>query len=414
MAEESGASRLMPGDRVTVTVFGQADLSGTFQVDGSGFIELPLVGAVPVKQMTPKESERKIAERLSDGYLTRPVVSVSLGEVRPVYVLGDVKAPAAYAFRHGMSVLSAIAQAGGYGAEVGGTLSDFLVADERVRLFEANRKMLLIRMARLEAQRDGKTSFTPPTFISDQPDGKLVEAVTIEREALRFQQATLEQELKLQREQRPRLEKAQSSIEEQIESEKKQFDLVTEQLGDMEQLQSKGLSLRSKGVALQREQAALDSNMSRYRSELARLAVTIGELDIKLNDWLNNYKRRILAELEEVRRKVQDIDTTMPTAREVRDVRAQQVANASGIGQAAPTYRILLSRTINDEVKTLTVTGETLLQPGDVVEVKRLRLENNVGASASGPGAGAVSTDLPLKRPGDLAEGSDARPSRAR
>ena len=415
MAQESGAARLTAGDRITVTVFGQADLSGTFQIDGSGSIELPLIGAVLVKQLTAKECEKKIGERLADGYLNRPVVSVSVGDVRPVYVLGDVKTPAAYAFRHGMSVLSAIAQAGGYGAEVGGTLSDFLIADERVRLFEATRRMLLIRLARLEAQRDGKPSFTPPGFVADESEGTFAETVKIEREALRFQQATLDQELKLQREQRPRLEQAQTSIEQQIQSEKKQFALVSNQLTDMEQLQSKGLSLRSREVALQREQAAVDSNISRYRSELARLAVTIGELDIKLYDSQNNYKRRILAELDDVRRKVQEIDTTMPTAREVRDVRSQQVANASGIGQAAPTYRILLSRTMSDEVKTLTVTGQTLLQPGDVVEVKRLRLQNNPGANTNAPDSGGSSLNLPSERPqrGGLAEGSDTHPVRA-
>ena len=304
---------------------------------------------------------------------------------------------------HGSSVLSAIAQAGGYGAEVGGTLSDFLVADERVRLLDVTRHMLLIRMARLEAQRDCKTSFTPPAFVAEEPEGKLVEAVRIETEALRYQQEVVAQELKLQRDQRPRLEAAQTSIEQQIQSDKKQFDLVADQLCDAEQLESKGLSLRSRGVSLRREQAALDSNISRYRSELARLAVTLGELDIKIFDTQNAYKRRVLTELDEARHRVQEIDTTLPTAREVRDVRAQQVANASGIGQAAPTYRILLSRTIGDEIKTMTVTGETMLQPGDVVEVKRLRLESVPIGQTS---LNAPSAHRP--QPGDFAEESRA------
>lgn len=395
-AQESGVTRLMAGDRVNVTVFGQTNLSGSFQIDGEGSIELPLIGAVQIRQLTPKEAEKKIEDRLADGYLNRPVVSISVGEVRPIYVLGDVRSPAAYAFRPGSSVLSAIAQAGGYGAEVGGTLSDFLVADERVRVLEGTRQTLLIRMVRLEAQRDEQTSFTPPAFVAEAPPSKFADALKIENEALRYQQEVFAQELKLQREQKPRLEAARDSIEQQIASDKKQFDLVGEQLVDMDQLQSKGLSLRSREVSLRREQAALDSSMSRYRSELARLAVTLGELDIAIYTTQNNYKRRVLAELEEARRRSQEIENTLPTAKEVRDIRSQQVANASGMGQTAPTYRILLSRTIGDEIKTLPVTGETLLQPGDVVEVKRLRLENSprivssaapsdVGATAAKP-----------------------------
>jgi polysaccharide export outer membrane protein len=418
IAQESSVTRLMAGDRVNVTVFGQTNLSGSFQIDGEGSIELPLIGAVQVKQLTPKEAEKKIGDRLADGYLNRPVVSISVGEVRPVYVLGDVRSPAAYAFRPGSSVLSAIAQAGGYGAEVGGTLSDFLVADERVRVIEGTRQTLLIRMARLEAQRDEQASFTPPSFVAEAPPGKFAEAVKIENEALRYQQEVFAQELKLQREQKPRLEAARDSIEQQITSDKKQFDLVGEQLGDMEQLQSKGLSLRSREVSLRREQAALDSSMSRYRSELARLAVTLGELDIAIYTTQNNYKRRVLAELEEARRRAQEIENTLPTAKEVRDIRSQQVANASGIGQTAPTYRILLSRTIGDEIKTLTVTGETLLQPGDVVEVKRLRLEDSprVVSSIDTPETGGSAaktrglTGEVLLQPAEMAEPKQANP----
>ncbi len=384
------AGRLSPGDQIAVTVFGQADLSGTFQIDGKGYVELPLVGSVMVKSLTPQECEKAIEAKLADGYIKRPVVSVRLGEVRPVYVVGDVKTPGSYPFRHGSTVLSAIAQAGGYGQDQGGTLSDFLLADERVRTLEATRRTILLRMARLEAQRDGQTTFTPPSFQPNEHDKMLEEAIANEQEAMRTQIDTLNQELVLESEQKPRLQEAYTSIEQQIKAEVTQSNLVQSQLKDLAELSSKGLSMRSREITLQRERATMDSNISRYRSELARLMVNIGELDIKINDTKNAYKRRILGELDDIRRKLQEIDASMPSAREMRDVRSAQAANAAGVGQAPPSFRVVLRRNVDNELKSINVTGEALLEPGDVIEVKRLRMEGPVGV-ATPPGKTAPS-----------------------
>jgi len=139
----SGTTRLAPGDRVTIAVFGQADLSGVFQVDGDGNIELPVVGAIAVAQLSVKECEARIVERLANGYIRQPVVSVRLTEPRPIFILGDVRTPGSFPFRHGSSVLSAIALAGGYaGGELPVTVAvaDYVNADERVRTLEGTRR----------------------------------------------------------------------------------------------------------------------------------------------------------------------------------------------------------------------------------------------------------------------------------
>jgi polysaccharide export outer membrane protein len=70
--------------------------------------------------------------------------------------------PGSYPYRYGASVLSAIALAGGVAVleQMQGTsISDFLFADERLRILESTRRALIIRRARLEAQRDGARTF---------------------------------------------------------------------------------------------------------------------------------------------------------------------------------------------------------------------------------------------------------------
>lgn len=108
------AYRLGPSDKVRVTVFGEPDLSGEFLVSGTGVVALPLVGGVPVGELTIPEAELRLAERLKQGFLNNPRVSVEVLNFRPFYILGEVNNPGSYAYVDGMTVLNAVALGGGY------------------------------------------------------------------------------------------------------------------------------------------------------------------------------------------------------------------------------------------------------------------------------------------------------------
>ena len=106
--------RLGPGDKLRVIVFGEEDLSGEFVVDGSGYIRLPLVGQVQAANRTVYEFERDVETKLKDGYLKAPRVSAEVMNYRPFYIIGEVGKPGEYPYVNGMSVLNAVALAGGY------------------------------------------------------------------------------------------------------------------------------------------------------------------------------------------------------------------------------------------------------------------------------------------------------------
>lgn len=110
------AYRLGSGDRVRVLVFGEDDLSGTFNIDGEGRIALPLVGTVTVGGLSAPEAEQAIAGRFAEGYLKDPRVAVEVLDRRPFYILGEVRTPGAYPYADGLTVLGAVAVAvaGGY------------------------------------------------------------------------------------------------------------------------------------------------------------------------------------------------------------------------------------------------------------------------------------------------------------
>lgn len=102
------------GDRLRLVIFGEEDLSGEFVVDGTGYVRMPLIGEVMASGFTALELEAQIAARLRARYMKDPKVNVEITRYRPFYIVGEVNNPGEYPFVTGMSVLNAVAIAGGY------------------------------------------------------------------------------------------------------------------------------------------------------------------------------------------------------------------------------------------------------------------------------------------------------------
>jgi len=105
--------RLQPGERIRITIFGEAGLSGDYQIDPSGFLSLPLVGTVKAAGITESDLQQQLVQRYNQEYLKNPKITVSVSEFRPFYIVGEVEKPGAYPYASGLNVLSAIAIAGG-------------------------------------------------------------------------------------------------------------------------------------------------------------------------------------------------------------------------------------------------------------------------------------------------------------
>ncbi len=106
--------RLGSGDKLRVIVFGEQDLSGEFDVTGSGKVSLPLIGQVQAAGKTLNEFAQEVGNELKQGYLTNPKISVEVLNYRPFYIIGEVDKPGQYPYTNGMTALNAIAVAGGF------------------------------------------------------------------------------------------------------------------------------------------------------------------------------------------------------------------------------------------------------------------------------------------------------------
>jgi protein involved in polysaccharide export with SLBB domain len=102
------------GDKLRVVVFGQDGITNSYMVDAGGNISLPLIGSVPARGYSTQELSRMIGERLKQGYVREPHVSVEIEAYRPFFILGEVTNPGQYPYVANMTVETAVAIAGGF------------------------------------------------------------------------------------------------------------------------------------------------------------------------------------------------------------------------------------------------------------------------------------------------------------
>ncbi|NWG22916.1 MAG: polysaccharide export protein [Pseudorhodoplanes sp.] len=113
-ADWSKSYTLDSGDRLRVSVFGQDGISNTYLVDVAGHMNVALIGPVQARGLTTLQLAQAIADRLRNGYVREPHVSVEVETYRPFYILGEVNAPGQYPYVANMTVETAVAIAGGF------------------------------------------------------------------------------------------------------------------------------------------------------------------------------------------------------------------------------------------------------------------------------------------------------------
>jgi len=136
---------LAPTDRVRLKVYGETDITGEYEVDSSGYVSIPLAGRIRAGGLTTAQLERSITAALAKGIVRDPRVNIEIALYRPYYILGEVKKSGEYPYRIGMTVLDAVASAGGFTyranenkvflRRAGGSTEEVYPLDAPIRLF---------------------------------------------------------------------------------------------------------------------------------------------------------------------------------------------------------------------------------------------------------------------------------------
>ena len=112
------------GDLLKISVYDNPDLTTGTRVSGEGKITFPLIGDVEVNGLTAAEVQQLIADRLKEGYIKRPEVSVFIAEYKSkkVTTLGEFLKPGLIELRGNATLMEVISTAGGVTANAGDEL----------------------------------------------------------------------------------------------------------------------------------------------------------------------------------------------------------------------------------------------------------------------------------------------------
>lgn len=397
-AHEGTVYRLVAGDRVAIKVFDDDQLSGSYALDAGGSVTLPIIGELKLAGLSLEQSQRALENRLKEGFYTRPAVSIRMEEYRPIYVHGQVKTPGAYTYRVGLTPIGAMVLAGGAPNPLASSLAltaDLNAAEERVNLQRQRKLQLEVHVAALEAKRNNmrtvELSKLPPD-LRDQPG--IEQFVAMEQRQLDADTTSLDNEVSVLERQRPQFKAEIEAIEVELGAQSKLLALARERHGEIGALMKRGLSRRMALMEPAQQQALAESSIARLRSAKSRNEIERGALELKMVEKQNQFKQRALNQLAEAQRNLADATIQLRHATAVRDLRRQ----AMGEGNLAMAPVFVVTRMTNEQPHVFEATISTLVEPGDIIEVRH---------SSATPGASAVDGPDPLlKRAAESADGT--------
>ena len=107
--------RLGLDDQIRVITYGETQLSANFRVNDHGKVAIPLLGDLQAADLTTTQFAAEMIAVLQERkLLLHPSVSVEIAAYRPIAILGEVAKPGQYPYQPAMTMLTAVAAAGGF------------------------------------------------------------------------------------------------------------------------------------------------------------------------------------------------------------------------------------------------------------------------------------------------------------
>ena len=170
--------------------------------------------------------------------------------------------------------------------------------------------------------------------------------------------------------QRPRIEAEIKAVNDQIAKQKEHLDIVNSHLADLGHLFGKGLLRKDVLLNEQIQKTMVEGQVSSLEAQLARLRQNMGDLEVRLGDVKAGFVRQTMTELQDASQRLRDVEMNLGPARRLLEVKARGVG-----GDDDAEYTIRISRVRDGSMVTFDAKEETMLSPGDVVEVKLNKLK---------------------------------------
>jgi UDP-glucose-4-epimerase GalE len=344
------------------------ELSGDYAVRGDGTISVPLLGSVRAAAQSEPQVKAALAEAFEKTLGRKAIVDVMLQASSPVYVLGPVRHPGSFNYVPGMTVLHALALAGGLdraSVEPWQKIEAIRTIQRRGGAAESILK-LLARVAVLRAERDGTTPKAPLQLKelvgAAQADGLINEQVD-QRKAVAMARKEREQAANAAVDtarQDLTMYTRTDSLDELVKTRQERLDnirsLVRNNVLNKTTLDQAQAELSD---AEQRRQDAFN----RYSTAKQRLATLSAEALRARADLAND----LASEIQAIERQIADNQNEFATSEKILSTLPATRAEFPSPKKDSLRYRIV-RQTANGPV-ALEGTGMTVLKPGDLINI---------------------------------------------
>jgi len=177
----------------------------------------------------------------------------------------------------------------------------------------------LARVARLEAERDGKRNIDWPDGLVQAADNRAVKTAMDGQENLFRARQIAAQGMVGQLTQRvAQLNDQIDGLESLISSNRNQLSLIEQELNGLRQLLDKGYVSKTRVLALEREQARLNGDLANHQSDIARLRNSIGETELQILQTRRERQEEVLTEMRQAQTDASDLREQLVTAADQR------------------------------------------------------------------------------------------------
>lgn len=346
-------------------------LGGEFDVAADGTINIPSLGAISTKSFSADQLGAEIATQLQQklGLIEKPDASVQVLKYPPIYVAGNVTTPGEFEYRPGMSVIQAVAMAGGeLRSDGAGGASETIRLETDIKGFDSDILRLEARLARLKAEFALEKEISFPVLL-DAADPAVSEIMAQE-------QRIFEAHANEMARQKTGLVDLDALYHAEIDALEQKLAAVDEQIARTGQQVESIRDLVAKGSATTSRLSDVERELANLRSE--RLDIIIATMTAREN---LNHSQRDLAKLEdeqqsETARLLQQdqasLEKILQQQSAARRMLVKSIETDSNIVLAAQIQTTLvysIVRQQDGETVTLPATEISQLQPADLIKV---------------------------------------------
>ncbi|MBP1872975.1 polysaccharide export outer membrane protein [Ensifer adhaerens] len=385
-AQAEPVFRLQPQTRVKVAIVewvastGEykewTALNGEYVVSPAGTISVPLVGEVKARDRTPSELAATIADLLKErtGLSKAPETSVEVVRYPMIYVTGLVDRPSELEFRPGMTVMQAVAMAGGRERRTNpaGGYSDM----EQIRYtgelnrMELEMMQLAARRARLRAEFTDSAKIEFPQALKAADGAAIQQIVRDESTLFDARLEAMRRQLDSLSELGTLLKNEIDVLDEKTTVQQHQIDISQDELKGVSKLVSDQTVTKSRQTALERIVAELQSDKLDLQVAAMRAKQKLSETERDAVTLQGQRRTEAGRDLQTTEAAIEDLKLKRSTTLQLLQINGASLsrfADMKAMDLEPLEYWITHGGGTEPAVK---VTEATLLVPGDVLDVR--------------------------------------------